>query len=137
MRANTGKSLQLDANGVTGTTLALTAAGVATLQGTSVALIGNQSTLSQFDASGNALVYNRIYPGNAGTQTTGYFAWDGSSLRAIGADFYVTSTYFRVGNSGSSGTGALPNPTNWIQVKDSAGNIRRIPTFANNNTWAA
>lgn len=79
----------------------------------------------------------RIYPGNSGTQTTGYFAWDGTNLVTAGADFYVSSDYLRIVQSGSSGTGALPNPSNWIKVKDSAGNIRRIPTFSNADTWAA
>lgn len=79
----------------------------------------------------------RIFPGNAGFQTTGYFAWDGSNIITAGADFYVSANYLRIVQSGTSGSGALPSPTNFIKVKDSGGNIRRVPTWQDADTWAA
>lgn len=60
---------------------------------------------------------------------------------AVTPDFYITDgsslAYLRLDRTGTGMTGAMPNPTNYIQVKDSGGSIRRIPTFANSSPWAA
>lgn len=79
--------------------------------------------------------YSRIYPGNNVFQATGYFAWDGTNIITSGADFYVSSNYLRVIQTGATGSGALPNPTQWAAIKNSAGTIYYIPLFSAPNAW--
>lgn len=85
----------------------------------------------------SAFFFGRMYPGfgNGFYQNTAYFAWNGvDAIAVVGGDLYAQG-HLRLINSGNTGTGALPNPTGWMKIKDSAGNIRRVPTYADNNTW--
>jgi hypothetical protein len=110
---------------------------ILTFDSTTLSYIKNSVTVLQADTNNYFYTASRFYPGNTSIQSTAYLAWNGAdAIAVVGGDLYAQG-HLRLINSGNTGTGALPNPTNWIKVKDSSGAIRRIPTFADANTWAA
>ena len=125
----TATQCTLQAGGSSGRILTFDTSGLSFLK--------NSVTVLQTDSNNYFYTASRIYPGNASIQSTAYLAWNGSNaIAVVGGDLYAQG-HLRLINSGTSGTGALPSPTNWIKVKDSSGAIRRVPTFADADTWGA
>ena len=144
-----GDSLKWQVGGSDAGTIYASAGNLTMAQGTQFAvgasLSLNSTNWSLFDAgasggmrsnSGHIQANNRIYPGNGSFQLTGYLVWDGANVQAAGADFYVTN-YLKIAQTGSTGSGALPNPTNWAAFKDSSSNTRYFPTYSAPNSWTA
>ena len=125
----TATQCTLQAGGASGRILTFDTSGLSFIRNSVITL--------QTDANNYFYTASRIYPGGGTAPGSGYFAWNGTdAIAVVGADLYAQG-HLRLINSGATGTGALPSPTGWVKVKDSSGNIRRIPTFADNNTWTA
>lgn len=61
------------------------------------------------------------------------------SVITLAATRIVLDGQLRVdsGDSGTSGTGALPNPTKWLRIQSSGGTLYRIPAYQDTDTWTA
>lgn len=104
----------------------------------------NDNDIATSDGTNRRLKLNgRLYPGydNAAYQTTGYIDWDNTNslVRVVGATGFFPSGYIVIssGQYGSDGSGALPNPTKWVAVKDANLNDLYLPAYSARNPWAA
>lgn len=95
---------------------------------------GNSTgTTTLMDSNGDMKVYRRLSVGN---QATRYIHDANSRITFVGnVDFGTSSFYYDVQTSG--GSGALPNPTKWIQVVGLAGTPYFIPVFTSRSPWTA
>lgn len=84
-----------------------------------------------------------IYPGTgSGTQAARHISDNGSEMLVTGGlrvtgDIWAEGTFRANSVSGSGATGAMPNPTKYVPIKNSAGTTYYIPAFSAFASWAA